>query len=132
MVWRVFSLGTGPGSVGRGAAQVAQSFPLPTMSKSALSYIALLYARKLVFKRTLGGAAILSKPSLKQTQNGGFQPIVLKLAPPAPLKNPAAAITAHGIYNKGPQAAPIATIAHATAQSPPPFLRLGSLLPHTT
>src|SRR5258708_16453467 len=99
MVWRVFSLGTGPGSVGRGAAQVAQSFPLPTMSKSALSYIAHLYDRKLVFKRTLGGAAILSKPSLKQTQNGGFPPIVLKLAPPAPIKKLAARLTASAIYN---------------------------------
>src|SRR5258708_5995324 len=132
MVWRVFSLGTGPGSVGRGAAQVAQSFPLPTMSKSALSYIALLYARKLVFKRTLGGAAILSKPSLKQTQNGGFQPIVLKLAAPAPIKNLAADITAYGIYNNGPEAATIATIADATAQSPPDFRRIGWLVPNTS
>jgi len=54
------------------------------MATTAQPYIAHLYDRNLVFKRTLGGAAIINKPGLKLTQNAGYQQITLKIAASLP------------------------------------------------
>jgi hypothetical protein len=65
------------------------------MPTTALPYIAHVYTNTWQFKRTLGGArlvagqtagGLVSKPSLKMTINGGYQPITLELdaeQPPA-------------------------------------------------
>lgn len=81
----------GLGQIGLGGPQPVQSFALPVMSATAQSYIAHLYDHNMVFKRTLGGAAIINKPGLKLTQNGGYQPIALEMA---------ASVTGQSIYGE--------------------------------
>ena len=88
-----FNPGSGLGVAGLAGPLTQQSFALPAMSKVQRPYVAHLYDRNLVFKRTLGGATVtqpglLNKPGLKLTQNGGFQAITLELsAPLAPPMN---------------------------------------------
>jgi len=74
----------GLGQLGLGGPQPAQNFALATMAKTAQPFIAHLYDHNLRFKRLLGNAALLNKPGLKQTQNGGFQPVTLELASALP------------------------------------------------
>lgn len=70
----------GLGQIGLGGSQPVQSFAMPAMSQTALSYILHLYDHNLAFKRTLGGATLLTHPGLKMTQNGGYQPITLEVS----------------------------------------------------
>jgi hypothetical protein len=76
------------GRVGVGGPQPPLVRGLPPMATTAQPFIAHLYSRDLVFKRLLGPAsALLNRPGLKATQNGGFQPITLELAAAAVSSN---------------------------------------------
>ncbi len=89
--------GAGLGLMGLGGKQQAgQLYPLPAMPSTPLPYIAHLYSNTWQFKRTLGGArlvagqtagGLVTKPGLKMTLNGGFQPVTLELDAEQPPKN---------------------------------------------
>jgi hypothetical protein len=74
--------------MGLGAPQQPQPFAFALMPAQALPYIAHLYTNGMVFKRTLGdassvggaSAAMVTKPGLKMTLNGGYHPITIELA----------------------------------------------------
>lgn len=88
--------GGGLGLMGLGAGQQSQPLVLPAMPATALPYIAHLYTNGMQFKRSLGGArlvgsqsagALITKPGLKMTINGGYQPITLDLDAEQPPPN---------------------------------------------
>jgi hypothetical protein len=74
--------------MGLGGPQQPQPFAFAPMPAQALPYIAHLYTNGMQFKRTLGdassaggaSAAMITKPGLKMTLNGGYHPITLELA----------------------------------------------------
>jgi hypothetical protein len=142
--------GGGLGLMGLGATQQPQPFAFAAMPSMSQPYIAHLYDNQMRFKRTLGDAssvgsassAMVTKPGLKMTINGGYHPITIDLAAPSPvlgsnlLQNPSfepsyATGAWWALYNNGPEAAAIADVA-GSALAGTNVVRVSWAVPNTS